>query len=77
MNSKHAAGAADTAGTAQESREECARNRGRDAGLDSKYGAIGISAVAAAVRYQSETKSTDNAPAASQPASPWLADLAA
>ncbi len=45
--------------------------------LDSRYGAIGISAVAAAVRYQSETKSTANAPAASQPASPWSADLAA
>ncbi len=34
------------------------------AGLDARYGKIGISAVAAALRYQSETKKPVSAPAA-------------
>lgn len=36
------------------------------ADLDRRYGRIGISAVAAAVRYQSEAKSQAPAPAAAQ-----------
>jgi hypothetical protein len=34
--------------------------------LDRRYGAIGISAVAAAVRYQSDSKNPEYAPAESQ-----------
>jgi hypothetical protein len=50
--------------------------RSRDADLDSRYGAIGISAVAAAVRYTGETKSAE-AQAVAQPDEKWLADIAA
>ena len=44
--------------------------------LDSRYGEIGIPAVAAALRFQSKVKIRADAPA--QPnADKWLADLAA
>ena len=51
--------------------------RARGADLDSRYGAIGISAVAAAVRYTSETKTATAAPAAAQMEEKWLVDIAA
>jgi hypothetical protein len=44
--------------------------------LDSRYGEIGISAVAAALRYQSDVKNPAYAPVASHPEK-WLADAAA
>jgi hypothetical protein len=44
--------------------------------LDSRYGEIGISAVAAALRYQSEAKNPAYAPVAAQPEK-WLTDAAA
>jgi hypothetical protein len=39
-----------------------ARRRPEDASLDDRYGKIGISAVAAALAYQSEPKNTAYAP---------------
>jgi hypothetical protein len=50
-----------------------------DASLDSKYGKIGISAVAAAVRYVSDSRNPAYAPAVAQdvPQEKWQADLAA
>jgi hypothetical protein len=50
-----------------------------EASLDSKYGEIGISAVAAALRYKSETKTPAKPPVAAQDAQQqkWPADLAA
>jgi hypothetical protein len=47
--------------------------------LDSKYGEIGIPAVAAALRYKSETKIPAQPPMAAQDAQQqkWPADLAA
>jgi hypothetical protein len=45
--------------------------------LDSRYGEIGISAVAAAVRYQGETKAPADAPGVAQPEERWLAEIAA
>jgi hypothetical protein len=47
--------------------------RGSD--LDSRYGEIGISAVAAALQYKSETKAP--APAVTQLEEKWLEDIAA
>ena len=44
--------------------------------LDSRYGEIGISAVAAALPYQSEVKNPAYAPAV-QNAEKWIADKAA
>ncbi len=44
--------------------------------LDSRYGEIGISAVAAALPYRSEVKKLAEAPA-SQPLDRWLAEMAA
>jgi hypothetical protein len=44
--------------------------------LDSRYGEIGISAVAAALRYQSEVKNPAYAPAVHQ-LDKWIADKAA
>jgi hypothetical protein len=46
-----------------------------DAALDGLYGKIGISAVAAALRYQSETKNPAYAPVRSH-LDPWAAELA-
>jgi hypothetical protein len=43
--------------------------------LDSRYGEIGISAVAAALRYQSEVKNPAYAPVAAQPEK-WLSEAA-
>ena len=40
--------------------------RGREPNLDSRYGEIGISAVAAALPYQSEVKNPAYAPAVPQ-----------
>ena len=37
-------------------------NPSKDTALDRRYGAIGISAVAAAVRYQGEAKNSEYAP---------------
>ena len=46
-------------------------NTGRhETNLDSRYGQIGISAVAAAVQYKSETKTSAPAPV-SQPSDRW------
>jgi hypothetical protein len=45
--------------------------------LDSRYGEIGISAVAAALRYQSEVKNPAYAPAVHQPLDKWIAAMAA
>jgi len=50
--------------------------RRNEQNLDSRYGEIGISAVAAALRYQSEAKNPAYAPVALQPEK-WLADMAA
>jgi hypothetical protein len=44
--------------------------------LDSRYGEIGIAAVAAALRFKSEAKNPAYAPVESR-ADKWLADLAA
>jgi hypothetical protein len=46
--------------------------------LDSRYGEIGISAVAAALPYQSEAKNPAYAPAVHQPElDKWTAEMAA
>ena len=42
-------------------------SRRSDVNLDSRYGAIGISAVAAALQFKCETKNPAYAPADSQP----------
>ena len=49
----------------------------RDSDLGSRYGEIGIPAVAAALQYKSETKTTAEARTAAQPQERWLADIAA
>jgi hypothetical protein len=49
--------------------------RGSD--LDSRYGEIGIPAVAAALQYQSEIKTTADTRTAAQPQERWLAEIAA
>ena len=46
-----------------ESRRATTEQRRERAELDARYGKIGISAVAAALRYQSNTKNTAYAPA--------------
>jgi hypothetical protein len=51
--------------------------RARVADLDQRYGKIGISAVAAAVRYTTETKAASAAERATPPQARWLEDLAA
>ena len=62
-----------TKNNAAQSRE----NARRDApNLDSRYGQIGICAVAAALRYQSEGKTPAYAPA-EQNVEKWIADKAA
>ncbi len=48
-----------------------------DAGLDSRYGKIGISAVAAALQFKCEAKNPAYAPADPQPRDEKLADIAA
>ena len=50
--------------------------RRNEPNLDSRYGEIGISAVAAALPYCSEVKNPAYAPVAQQPEK-WLADTAA
>jgi hypothetical protein len=53
------------------------QNAGRaEPNLDSRYGEIGISAVAAAVQYKSKAKSPADAPVARQ-SDRWMADAAA
>jgi hypothetical protein len=47
-----------------------------EANLDSRYGEIGISAVAAALQYQSEVKNPAYAPCVHQ-LEKWIADMAA
>jgi len=58
---------------ATQSTENARRN---ESSLDSRYGQIGISAVAAALPYQSEVKNPAYAPAA-QNVEKWIADKAA
>jgi hypothetical protein len=54
------------------------RNNGRtEPNLDSRYGEIGISAVAAALPYQSSVKNPAYAPADPQQLEKWLSDVAA
>jgi hypothetical protein len=53
-----------------ESRRATGEQRHERAELDARYGKIGISAVAAALRYCGETKNPAYAPAAPQPAAP-------
>jgi hypothetical protein len=48
-----------------------------EADLDSRYGAIGIPAVAAALQFKGEVKNPVAAPAAPQPRDERLADIAA
>lgn len=50
--------------------------RHQEANLDSRYGEIGISAVAAALQYQSEVKNPAYAPCVHQ-LEKWIADMAA
>jgi len=47
-----------------------------ESSLDSRYGEIGISAVAAALQFRSEVKNPAYAPAVHQP-DKWIAGLAA
>src|SRR5215211_2233487 len=51
----------DRSGTQRDSRRESRRQDSSD--LDSRYGKIGISAVAAALRYPADAKNTHHAPA--------------
>ena len=51
-------------------------NQRDEPNLDSRYGEIGISAVAAAVQYKSKAKSPADAPVARQ-SDRWMADAAA
>jgi hypothetical protein len=53
-----------------------ADSRCKDAGLDRCYGKIGISAVAAALPYQSDAKNPACAPDVSREEK-WLAEMAA
>jgi hypothetical protein len=53
-----------------------ANARRDEASLDSRYGEIGISAVVAALQYQSEVKNPAYAPAVHQP-DKWTAEMAA
>ncbi len=50
-----------------------------DVSLDSRYGEIGISAVAAALQYKGDAKNPVHAPAVAQPEDKWVwsADIAA
>jgi hypothetical protein len=57
--------------------ENAQRSRTNDTSLDSRYGAIGIPAVAAAVQYQTEAKAPAPAPVILPPEGDWFADLAA
>jgi hypothetical protein len=63
-----------TKNIAAQSGENTRRN---EPNLDSRYGEIGISAVAAALRYQSEVKNPAYAPAVHQPLDKWIAAMAA
>ena len=62
-----------TKNNAAKSNENASRN---ELNLDSRYGAIGISAVAAALQYQSEVKNPAYAPAVHQ-LDKWIAEVAA
>ena len=53
------------------------RNARSGPDLDSRYGEIGISAVAAALQFKCETKNPAYAPAAPQPRAEDLAEMAA
>ena len=59
-----------------ESRRATSEQRRERAELDPRFGKIGISAVAAALRYQSDTKNSAYAPAA-EPAIALAEDAAA
>jgi hypothetical protein len=48
-----------------------------DINLDSRYGAIGISAVAAALQFKSEVKNPAHAPTVTEPDEERLAEMAA
>lgn len=62
--------------TAQDSRRQDSKSaRREDAGLDRCYGKIGISAVAAALPYQSDAKNPAYAPVVPREGK-WLAELA-
>ena len=64
-----------TKNSAAQSGENARRNQSN---LDSRYGEIGISAVAAALPYQSEVKNPAYAPAVHQPElDKWIAGMAA
>lgn len=56
---------------------QAAQQRPRRIDLDSRYGEIGISAVAAALQYKSGTKSPASPPAAASADDKWTADIAA
>ncbi len=62
-----------TKNNAAKSNENASRN---ELNLDSRYGAIGISAVAAALQYQSEVKNPAYAPAVHQ-LDKWIAEVVA
>jgi hypothetical protein len=62
-----------TKNNAAKSSENARRN---ELSLDSRYGAIGISAVAAALQYQSEVKNPAHAPAVHQ-LDKWIAEVVA
>ena len=59
-----------------ESRRATSEQRRERAELDPRFGKIGISAVAAALRYQSDAKNSAYAPAA-EPARAWAEEAAA
>ena len=52
-------------------------NRRQAASLDSRYGEIGIPAVAAALQYKSEVKNPASAPVVLPPEDRWFPDMAA
>jgi hypothetical protein len=57
-------------------RQEANHEANHEANLDSRYGEIGISAVAAALQYQSKVKNPAYAPCVHQ-LEKWIADMAA
>ena len=62
--------------TSKNAAETAQNSRRTEPGLDSKYGEIGISAVAAALQYKSKSKNPAYAPAVVA-SDKWLLDLAA
>jgi hypothetical protein len=63
--------------TNAQAKHQAKQPRTRRIDLDSRYGEIGISAVAAALQYKSEAKVPANAPAAAPADARWTADIAA